>query len=428
VRGLLPEAGQGLLGESLAVRNGPGGAVQRPPAVLAPVVPLPRGFLASGVHCGIKSRRPDLALVLSATPAAAAGMFTQIETRAPSVVINEERLKAGRAQAIVVNAGNANSMTGAQGVLDAEAMSAGLASALGIPERLVLATSTGVIGRPLPIDLITAGYPALVSALGSDGLPAAEAMRTTDAFAKSAHTTVMLGGRPVSITGIAKGAGMIHPDMATMIAVLLTDAAVDPAVLSRSLHKAVGVSFNCISVDGDTSTNDSVFLLANGATRVAPIAARGWEFDSFTAGLTDVCQSLARMIVADGEGTSRVVELVVRGARSDEEARAVGRTVMSSTLVKASFHGTRLNWGRIAAAAGRSGVRIDPDRLSISVGGIEVVRGGVEVDGVFEEGERLVEDREIRVELDLGLGARTFRGWTSDLSLEYVRFNSGELT
>ncbi len=389
---------------------------------------LPRGFRAAGVHCGLKARRTDLALVVSETPASAAGMFTQIAVRAAPVIINEQKLASGRAQAVIVNSGNANACTGEQGFVDARAMAAAAASALGIGEELVLATSTGVIGRPLPIDRIIGGVPALVAALGPDGMAAAQAIRTTDAFPKTAAGDVDLGDGRIAITGIAKGAGMIHPDMATMIAVITSDADVEPGVLKQALRAAVDVTFNCISVDGDTSTSDSVFLLANGASGLPPIAGPGKRYDAFLAGLTDVAGRLARMIVEDGEGTERVIEVVVQVARSDSEARVVGRTVMASVLVKTAFHGAELNWGRIAAAAGRSGAEIDPDLLSIAIGDVEIVRKGVGVPEAYEEAESLLEQPRVLLTIGLGPGSGTFTGWTNDLGVNYVKLNSGYLT
>jgi glutamate N-acetyltransferase/amino-acid N-acetyltransferase len=391
-------------------------------------VALPQGFRAAGIHCGVKAKRPDLAMVFSETPASAAGMFTQIRTRAASVIINEQKLRSGRAQAVIINSGNANACTGERGFVDAHAMAAAAASALGIGEDLVLATSTGVIGRPLPIGRITAGVPALVSALGPDCTAAAQAILTTDAFRKDATVDVDIGGGQITIGGIAKGAGMIHPDMATMIAVITTDAAVAPGVLKRALRVAVDTTLNCISVDGDTSTSDSVFLLANGASGLTPIGRPGRRYDAFVAGLTDVAGRLARMIVEDGEGTERVIEVVVRGARSDSEARTVGRTVMTSMLVKTAFHGAELNWGRVAAAAGRSGAEVDPDRLSIAIGDVEIVRGGVGLPDAYGQAGTLVKQSQVRMTIGLGLGSGTFTGWTNDLGVKYVKLNSGYLT
>jgi glutamate N-acetyltransferase/amino-acid N-acetyltransferase len=307
-------------------------------------------------------------------------------------------------------------------------MAAAAARGLGVPADAVLATSTGVIGRPLPIDRITAGIPRLIASLGADGMTAARAIMTTDAFSKTAAARVDLGDGQVTIGGIAKGAGMIHPDMATMIAVLTTDAAVEPLVLRQALRAAVDRTFNCISVDGDTSTSDSVFLLANGAAGPAPIAATGARYEAFVAGLTDVAGRLARLIVKDGEGALRLIEIAVRGARSDADARLVGRTVMTSLLVKTAFHGAELNWGRLSAAAGRSGADIDPDRLCIAVGDIEVVHHGVGVPEAYPDAEALLAQPEVRVTIGLGLGSGAFTGWTNDLGETYVKINSGYLS
>jgi len=391
-------------------------------------VTTPRGFRAAGIHCGVKPDRPDLALITSDVPAPAAGTFTQIKTRAAGVIINEARLKSGRTQAVVINSGNANACTGVRGFADARAMSASAAAALGIPEDLVLATSTGVIGRPLPIERITQAMPRLVAALGPHGLAAAQAITTTDAFLKTAAAEVDLGDGLVTIGGIAKGAGMIHPNMATMIAVITTDATIEASVLRTGLRAAVNQTFNCISVDGDTSTSDSVFLLANGACGHAPITAQDSRYDAFLAGLVDVAGRLARLIVQDGEGTTRVLEIGVRGARSDAEARMVGQTVMTSLLVKTAFHGAELNWGRISGAVGRSGADVDPDRLAIAIGEAWIVRDGVGVPEAYPLAEPLLRESEVRVTIDLGLGQGAFTGWTNDLGESYVRINSGYLS
>ncbi|MDR7483263.1 MAG: bifunctional glutamate N-acetyltransferase/amino-acid acetyltransferase ArgJ [Armatimonadota bacterium] len=391
-------------------------------------VTTPRGFRAAGIHCGIKPDRPDLALVAAEAPAAAAGVFTTNKMRSAPVILSEARLRAGRAQAVVINSGNANACTGARGEADARAMTAAAAAALGIAEDLVLVASTGVIGRPLPIEAITAAMPRLTGALGADGLAAARAIMTTDAFPKTAAAAVALGDGTVHIGGIAKGAGMIHPDMATMIAVLTTDAAVAPELLRRGLRAVVDRTFNCISVDGDTSTSDSVFLLASGAADARPIEAVDARYAAFTDGLAAVAGRLARLIVQDGEGTTRVVEVRVRGARSVADARRVGRAVMTSLLVKTAFHGAELNWGRLAAAVGRSGADVDPGRLAIAIGDVWVVERGVGVPERYDAAAPLLQASEVAVTLDLGLGTGAFVGWTSDLGETYVKINSGYLT
>ncbi len=395
---------------------------------IAGTVTTPRGYRAAGIHCGIKADRPDLALIVSNVPASAAGMLTTNKMRSAPVIQNEAKLTSGRAQAMIINSGNANACTGARGVDDARAMAASAASALGILESLVLVASTGVIGRLLPIDRITAATPVLVAALGADGMAAARAIMTTDAFPKTAAVVVDLGDGQVTIGGIAKGAGMIHPNMATMIAVLTTDAAIEPPLLRQAVRAAVNRTFNCISVDGDTSTSDTVIVMANGAAGAAPLVAGDGRYEAFAAGLTDVAGRLAKMIVADGEGTTRVVEVAVRGAASDADARAAGGTVMTSLLVKTAFHGADLNWGRISAALGRSPARVDPDRVAIAIGDVWVVRNGLGVPEAYPAAQERLAPSEVRVTIDLGLGQGTFTGWTSDLGESYVKINSGYLS
>ncbi len=391
-------------------------------------VTSPRGYRAAGIHCGLKASQPDLALVVSDLPATAAGTFTTNKMRSAPVILSESRLSSGRAQAVLVNSGNSNACTGAQGDADARAMTAAAAAALGMPEDMVVVASTGVIGRPLPVERITAGIPALVAALGSDGMAAARAIMTTDAFPKTAAVQIDLGDGVATIGGIAKGAGMIHPNMATMIAIMTTDAPVEAAVLRAALRNAVGRSFNCISVDGDTSTSDSVFLLANGAAGVAPLAEGSPRYEAFLAGLTEVAGRLARLIVKDGEGTTRVVEVAVRGAASDADARRAAGAVMTSPLVKTAFHGGELNWGRISAALGRSGAEVAPDRVATAIGDVWVVRGGVGIPEAYPEAEAGVRAPEVRVTIELGVGEGVFTGWTCDLSETYVKINSGYLS
>lgn len=391
-------------------------------------VTTPKGFRASGVHCGIKNARPDLALVAAEGPVAAAGMFTQNKTRSAPVIQSEVRLKSGRARAVIVNSGNSNAMTGPRGAEDARAMAEAAAAALGCAVEHVLVASTGVIGRPLPIDKIRAGVPAAVAALGADGMAAANAIMTTDAFPKTAAAAIDLGDGRVAIGGIAKGAGMIHPNMATMIAVMTTDAAIEAPTLRQALRHVVDATFNCISVDGDTSTSDSVFLLASGASGTAMIQGGTPRFDAFVSGLTNVAQRLAKLIVKDGEGSTRLIELRVRGARNDAEARMIGNAISTSMLVKTMFFGSELNWGRVTAAAGRSGAEVDPNRMALSIGEVTVVGDGVGIPDVYAQAEALLKAEEIVMTLELGLGQGAFTGWTNDLGESYVRINSGYLT
>ncbi len=382
----------------------------------------PRGFRAAGVHCGIKRERPDLALLVSDVPASAAGVFTTNRVQAAPVRYTRRAVAAGRAQAIVVNSGNANACTGEPGLADATEMAQLSAGALGLDPELVLVASTGVIGVPLPMDAIRRGIPLAAAALEPDGTAAAEAIRTTDKFPKTAACRMEIDGVTVTIGGMAKGAGMIHPNMATTLCFLTTDAALPPAVLRAALQRAVAGSFNSITVDGDTSTNDTVLLLANGQAGGTPIT-NGEAFTRFTAGLTLVASELAKMVVRDGEGATKLVEIRVDGALSDAEAHQAAMTVANSLLVKTALHGGEPNWGRILAALGRSGVEMSEETTDVSFGDLAIVRGGLGVPGVWDAAAAALEEKEVRIGIRLGVGSGSARAWTSDLSEEYVRIN-----
>jgi len=390
-------------------------------------VTSPRGYRAAGVHCGVKRSKPDLALLVSDRPAAAAGVFTTNQVCAAPVRYCRAALAGGRARAIVVNSGNANACTGPQGEADAREMAACAAGALGLPEGEVLVASTGIIGLPLPMDRIRAGIPAAVAALDPSGGGVEQAILTTDAFPKTCAVRLELGGRAVFIGGMAKGAGMIHPNMATMLAFLTTDAALQPDELAAALRRAVDVSFNCITVDGDTSTNDSVFLLANGAAG-GPLVAAGSELDRFTAALMLVCEDLAKQIVRDGEGASRLVRVRVGGAASDADAHRAAMTVASSLLVKTMLWGGEPNWGRVLAALGRSGVLIDPAEIGVRFGGVAVARGGVGIPEALEAAAAALRAPEVDLEVSLGGGPGRATVWTCDLNEGYVRINGQYLT
>jgi len=387
-----------------------------------------RGYRAAGIHCGIKAERKDLALIVSETLASAAGMFTTNLVKAAPVVLSQEKIQFGAAQAIVVNSGNANACTGPRGETDAREMARLTAEALGIAEEFVLVASTGVIGVPLPMDPIRSGIPRLVPALSGDGRAAAEAILTTDAFVKTSAVQVRLGERMVTIGGMAKGAGMIHPRLATMLAFLTTDAAVPAPLLRMALRQAVERSFNVISVDGDTSTNDSVFLLANGQAGGAPLTADDDAFHRFTEALTVVASDLARLIVRDGEGATKLVTVAVRGARSPADARRVMSAVMTSPLVKTALYGGEPNWGRILAAAGRSGAALVPDRVEISIAGIPVASGGQGLPGALARAAEAMAQSEYEILIDLHLGSGEATGWTCDLNEGYVKLNAGYMT
>ncbi len=382
-----------------------------------------RGYRFASGAAGIKaSGRADLGLIVSDTPAVAAGVFTRNRVVAAPVVLTSGRLAQGRCQAIVVNSGNANACTGEQGMRDAVRMGDLAATALGIDRELVAVSSTGVIGQPMPMDGLEEGVARLTGRLEPDGWPGvAEAIMTTDSFAKTAARA----GAGYGILGLAKGAGMIHPDMATMLAFVLTDAAVEPALLKAVLQPAVDRSFNAITVDGDTSTNDMVLLLANGCSAGEVITAGSREAERFAALLEDVLLELAKMIVRDGEGATKLVEVRVTGAVSEAEARLAARSIATSSLVKTAFFGEDANWGRIIAAAGYSGATLDPGRVRILFDDVEVCRNGLAAGGDSEErGTAVLRRDSFVVTVDLGLGDGVFSYYTSDLTHDYIRINA----
>jgi glutamate N-acetyltransferase / amino-acid N-acetyltransferase len=382
-------------------------------------VTAPKGFVASGVHCGIRKRdRRDLALVRSLEPATGAGMFTINRVQAAPVVVCKEHLAGAQPQAVVVNSGNANAATGAAGIAHARATAATAAQVLGVDAEQVLVLSTGVIGEPLPIaNVLTGVAHAALQLSRSGGGAAAEAIMTTDTYAKEARAQ----GDGFSVGGMAKGSGMIHPQLATMLAVLTTDYPLEPGEALTFLQPAVDASFNAISVDGECSTNDAVILLANGAGGIARTPASDEEF---AACVRTVCGELARQIVADGEGATVVAEIAVRRAASDGEARAIAERVATSPLVKTALYGHDANWGRIAAAAGSAKFNggfadLDPDRLSISIDRVPVF-----VDGAPTGDEPALANGSCAIEIDLGLGDGAATYLTTDLSYDYVKINA----
>ena len=394
-------------------------------------VTSPQGFVAAAVAAGIKqSGRPDLVLVAADRDCAAAGVFTRNRVAAAPVLLDRATLAAGRAalRGVLINAGNANACTGEPGLADAREMQRLAAAALGTRPEQLLVMSTGVIGVPLPMTRVAAGVAALAPLLSAGGgLAAAEAIMTTDTRPKRAAVVVDLPDGQVTIGGMAKGAGMIHPDMATLLGVLTTDAVVAPDVLDSSLREAVAASFNAISIDGDTSTNDSIVLFANGAVGVA--VADDESRARFAAALTDLCVQLAQMIVRDGEGATRFVTLVVSGAASTVDARRMADTIATSPLVKTAFAGGDPNWGRIMMAAGRSGAALDPARLALSVIApgappLQLVRGGTPTGYAEADAAAVFAQPEFTVHLDLGLGDGAATLWTTDLSHEYVSINA----
>ena len=385
---------------------------------------FPRGFRASGVAAGIKaSGAPDLAVVVCDTddPTAAAA-FTRNRAAAAPVLLSRAHSADGRARAIVISSGNANACTGPQGDLDAREMAELAGHALGFRSDDVLVCSTGVIGHPLPMPAIRAGLARAIAELAGDGgLRAAEAIRTTDAFSKIATREV--GG--VRIGAMAKGAGMIRPNVATMIVVVTTDAAVDPALLQRLLGDATGRSLNLVSVDGSESTNDTVCLLASGASGVT---VGQHDCDDFSAALRDCLLDLGKQMVRDGEGASRFAHYVLRGARSDEQAEIGVRAVGEDLLVRCALHGADPNWGRMMARLGSCGIELDQRAVSIRIGGAAIVAGGVEQPEHRPMAHAAMGSDEVAIEIDLALGSGRSELYASSLTPAYVEFNAAYST
>jgi len=387
----------------------------------------PRGYVAAGCHCGIKKnpRTKDLALVFSKRKATVAGTFTTNRLAAAPVVHSKQVAEKGFARAIIANSGCANACTGAEGLRNAEEMAKVTAERLDISPDEVIVASTGVIGEQLPIVTIREGIRRLASNLSSEGgVDAAEAILTTDTRPKQVAVRLQSSSGPLTIGGIAKGAGMIAPNMATMLAFITTDASLGKKSLGLALTEAVNLSFNRISVDGDTSTNDMVVILANGGPGSEVITERSSDFKPFTRALTEVCLRLAQMIVADGEGATKFVEIRVRGALDDTQADLIARTVGTSSLVKTALFGEDPNWGRIMAAIGRSGADIEPERIAIFLDNLQLVSRGVRARFPEDRAREILADKQITITVDVGIGKGKTRFWTTDLSDEYVKINA----
>ena len=389
-------------------------------------ITAPQGYAAAGVACGIKATgKPDLALIRSDTVAAAAAVFTTNRAQAAPVLLSRDHIarSGGRARAVVVNSGCANACTGSDGMEHARAMAREAAAAVGCPPEEVLVASTGVIGVKLDMNKVSRGIRSAAGALSPGaGADAAVAIMTTDPFPKEAAVEGAIQGRPFRVGGMAKGSGMIEPMMATMLGFLTTDAAVPPALLQRALREAVEDTFNAITVDGECSTNDCVFALANGASGVEVTDA---NVAAFGAALRQVAEVLAVAIVRGGEGATKLVRVSVSGARSNEEARRAARAIANSPLVKTAVHGGDPNWGRLVAVAGRSGSDFLLDRAVVRIGSIELFRHGVPYDERAADAARYLRGAEIDLEVDLGTGGGgRSRMWTCDLTAEYVRINA----
>jgi glutamate N-acetyltransferase/amino-acid N-acetyltransferase len=404
--------------------------------VISGGVTAPKGYKAAGITAGLKpSGAPDLALIYSEVEAIAAGIFTTSQVRAACVDYCRDRLQAKpSARAILVNAGQANAATGAAGVADAEECAQLLAQELGIDPGAVLLASTGVIGQRIKMDSMRSGIPQVVAALSETGGPTAEkSILTTDLVVKSIALETMMGDRPVRMGGMAKGSGMIHPNMATMLAFVTCDAAVSPQLWQEMLSRAGDRTFNQITVDGDTSTNDSLFALANGQSRTPAITQWGPEAEKLEAMLTAVCTHLAKAIARDGEGATCLIEVTVSGAPDEAAARAVAKTIAGSALTKSAIFGRDPNWGRIAGAAGRAGVKFDQNNLRIQLGDIVLMENGqpLAFDRVAAhnylkaaaEGEYLKTDT-VAIGVSIGDGPGSAKAWGCDLSYDYVKINA----
>ena len=389
-------------------------------------VATPKGFRAAGVSAGIKAKAGalDLALLISDHPATAAAVFTTNLAQGAPVTLSREHLakSGGVARAIIVNSGCANACTGVDGLRDARAMTAGTAHLVGCPDEQVLVASTGVIGVALPMDKIQQGLPAVFHALGAGyGSLAAQAIMTTDPFPKEAAARVGIHSSDITIGGMAKGSGMIEPMMATMLGFLTTDASVPKALLDRALREVVHDTFNAITVDGDSSTNDCVMILANGASGVT-VDER--SYDAFTDALRSVCLRLALGIVRGGEGATKLVTVNVTGATSPDEARKAAKAIANSLLVKTAIHGGDPNWGRLIAVAGRAGVGFELDRAHVMIGPIVLFKDGRPYDEAAPEAASYLKNTDVVVSVDLGVGTGSSTVWTCDLSAEYVRINA----
>ncbi len=388
-------------------------------------VTAPRGFSAGAAAAGLKKGgKLDVAIVSAASVAPAAAVFTTNLVAAAPIVVSRRNIASGTCRAVVLNAGNANACTGAQGLVDAQTMAHDTAAALGCDAGDVIVASTGVIGVPLPVGLVRSGI--VQAAAGMDptgGETAAKAIMTTDTFAKEFACSVDVDGATYTVGGMAKGSGMIQPNMATMLAVVTTDAPLTPEACDAALRSAVRCTFNRITVDSDTSTNDMCLLMAGGAAGGEPIGPADGRFDAVAAAVSSVCSELARMIVRDGEGATKFVEVTVRGAASDEDAEMAAFSIANSPLFKTAIFGGDANWGRVAMAVGKSGAEVDPDRLEVVFAGITTCVNGTGL--AFDEAAAAVAlgAKDIDVVADLHLGGGSASVWTCDLTYEYVRIN-----
>lgn len=388
----------------------------------------PKGFSASGIHCGIRKNRskPDLALIVSKTDAAAAAVYTQNLVKGAPITVTKSNLKNGKARAVICNSGNANTCN-ANGIEIARRMCSLVEEHTGIPAEDVVVASTGVIGQPLDVSTIESGMSSLISALSQNAESAAEAIMTTDTRRKEIAVSFMIGDKECRIGGIAKGSGMIHPNMATMLVFVTSDVAITPEMLSLALSEDVKDSFNMISVDGDTSTNDMVAVLSNGLAGNSVISEQGDDFNTFCKALSIVTTDLCHKIAADGEGATRLIECRVSGAKDTSSAKTAAKAVISSSLVKAAMFGADANWGRVLCAIGYSGIDTDPSLIDVCFesanGKVEVCRNGSGVDFSEELAKKVLTCDEVKIIVSLNSGNFSAVAWGCDLTYEYVKIN-----
>lgn len=386
----------------------------------------PKGFTAAGVHCGIKQEKKDLAILISEVPASVAGVFTTNTVQAaPLKVTKEVVYNVGKMQAIIVNSGNANACTGKQGIADAYEMQALAAEKLGIEPYLVGVASTGVIGEIMKMDPVKKGIEMLAPNMESQsGIDFAQAILTTDTVMKNTSYATIVDGREVIISGTAKGSGMIEPNMATMLGFITTDANIESAELQKALSEITNVTFNAITVDGDTSTNDMVVVMANGLAGNNPLSPAHPDWENFYTALRLVAEDLAKSIARDGEGATKLIEVEVEGSVSDEEARKIAKTVVGSPLVKTAVFGCDANWGRIIAAVGYSGATVNPDKITIKIGGAVMVENGEPISFSEEQLIEILKQPEVKIFVSLGVGEGHGFAWGCDLTYDYVQINA----
>ncbi len=393
-------------------------------------VTAPNGFLASGVHCGLKqgSLKKDLALIYSEVPAAAAGMYTKNKVKGAPIYVTKEHLSNKKAQAIIINSGNANTCNGDDGLIKAKKMTSLQANKLNLKTEDVLVASTGVIGVPLNIDAIKDGIPMLTEKLSKEGSnDASLAIMTTDTFQKQLAVEFYIGDKKITMGSMAKGSGMIEPNMGTMLSFITTDLSIAPELLHEALQSSVGVTYNRVSVDGDTSTNDMVLILANGLAENPTITEKDESYNTFLSALTELNTIMAKNIAKDGEGATKLLECQIIGAKNEKDAVVLGKSVINSSLVKTAMFGSDANWGRILCALGYANIDFDPEKVDVAfeskAGSIKVCESGSSLPFDEDIAKKVLSENEIVIKVNLSLGDYSAYVWGCDLSYEYVKIN-----